>query len=1302
MSQLVVTAGRLAGGAASSLGRGLASGIARGAAAYVTGQAENLIYGPARRRRTGPQVEAFRLQTASEGTPIPAIYGRARLSGEIIWASDFLETVATDTTTTGGKGGGASRPVETTTTTWLYSVSLAIGLCEGEISRIGRVWADGKPVSLQDYTYRLYTGAEDQLPDSAIEAVEGAGLAPAYRGLAYIVFEDLPLAAFGNRVPQFSFEIERPLADENGASLENVARAVCLIPGSGESAYATTPVLVDDGEGATRQENVNNNAGGTDLVASVRALTETLPACSKVALIVSWFGTDLRAGFCEVRPGVELLDKETTPFQWSVGGTTREDAHVVSTVDGRPAYGGTPSDRSVVEAIRHLTAQGFEVLFYPFILMDIAPGNALPDPDSGAPGQPVFPWRGRIRPGSLDKSAAARTGINALFGAAQADDFSVSGTSVTYTGPAGWGLNRMILHYAHLAKAAGGVSSFLIGSEMRGLTCTRDGAGAYPAVEKFIALAAQVRAVLGPFTEISYAADWSEYASYQPDDGTGDVLFPLDALWADSNIDFIGIDNYMPLADWRDGHGHLDAQLGWRSAYEIAYLQCNIRGGEGYDWFYASDADRAAQIRTPIDDTAHGEAHNEDWVFRPKDLWNWWANTHHERPGGARSPSPTAFTPRAKPIRFTELGCAAIDKAANQPNVFFDPKSSESALPHFSSGNRDDFIQRRLIEAHLSFWAETENNPVSPVYGGPMVDVSGIYLYAWDARPFPDFPGRVDLWSDGDNWTFGHWLNGRAGRVPLGQLTAAIAGRTGLTQIETGALQGLVTGYVIDRPMSPRAALEPLLGLYQVDAMETATGISFVPRGAEAALTIPPGRLVAGEGEPFELTLAQAGDLPAALEIAYLDDGQDYALSVAGARQDQAISRRTVSLDAPVIMEAGEAEGRARALIADALVMARSARLSLPPSLLALEPTDVIALALPEGAVTLRVGEILDGQARQVEAVATAPGIYGIDLAASRRRIEAPPASFGAPIFELVDLPLLGPGDTPSLYAAAYASPWPGGIAVYRETGGEPVLEEILEAPARMGRLAAALPGGPTGRWDRASSLRIRLSSGALSSAAEENVLAGANGLAVQSATGGWEVLRFATASLQPDGSWLLTDLLRGLAGTEEEAAAGASDGARAILLSGAVEGFPLPVEARLVPATRLAGPRQYPPQSDAYVTRTDTPQGLGWRPRSPVHLRAEKATGGIAIGWIRRTRIGGDNWEIEDVPLGEDSELYDVDILDGESLKRTLVATTPSIVWTDAMMVEDFPGGGTATIRVAQRSAIFGRGSAAAITVTL
>src|SRR5690606_26109313 len=107
--------------------------------------------------------------------------------------------------------------------------------------------------------------------------------------------------------------------------------------------------------------------------------------------------------------------------------------------------------------------------------------------------------------------------------------------------------------------AAGGVDAFIIGSELRGLTQIRSGAGTYPAVSQLITLANDCRSRLGAGTKISYAADWSEYFGHHPQDGSGDVYFHLDPLWASPNVDFIGIDNYMPLSDWRDGFDHADA-----------------------------------------------------------------------------------------------------------------------------------------------------------------------------------------------------------------------------------------------------------------------------------------------------------------------------------------------------------------------------------------------------------------------------------------------------------------------------------------------------------------------------------------------------------------------------------------------------------------------------------------------------------------------------------------------------------------------------------------------------------------------
>jgi hypothetical protein len=114
----------------------------------------------------------------------------------------------------------------------------------------------------------------------------------------------------------------------------------------------------------------------------------------------------------------------------------------------------------------------------------------------------------------------------------------------------------------------------------------------YPFVTALIALAADVKSVLGSDTKVLYAADWSEYFGHQPADGSGDVYFHLDPLWSSANIDAIGLDVYWPLADWRDGRDHLDAIAGAASIYDAAYLRSNVQGGEGFDWYYASAADR--------------------------------------------------------------------------------------------------------------------------------------------------------------------------------------------------------------------------------------------------------------------------------------------------------------------------------------------------------------------------------------------------------------------------------------------------------------------------------------------------------------------------------------------------------------------------------------------------------------------------------------------------------------------------------------------------------------------------------------
>jgi hypothetical protein len=603
--------------------------------AFAGSYIDNALFSASGQKRSveGPRLSDLHITSSTEGAPIPRLYGRARLGGQIIWSDEIRETISTSRSGGSGKGAPRSGPV-TETTEYSYSATFAVGLAEGVISGIGRIWADGAELDLSQVTFRLHEGSETQSPDPAIVAIEGAARAPAYRGLAYIVFENMALADFGNRIPQLSFEVHRsvePFGDE--------IKGVVLIPGSGEFVYATSPVSKSVAKGVSEGENVHTKQGGADWNVALDQMQAALPNAQSVSLVVSWFGTDLRAAECRIKPGVDSAAKTTSPVMWSVAGLSRAGAHVVSQKDGRPAYGGTPSDASVVEAIADLKARGLSVVLTPFILMDVPDGDALPDPYSTATSQSSYPWRGRItchpapgRPGTPDKTAAAASQIAAFVGTATVGDFAITGTSVTYSGPDEWTFRRMVLHNAHLAKAAGGVDAFVIGTELRGLTWLRSSASAYPFVTALIALAADVKSVLGPGTKIVYAADWSEYFGHHPADGSGDVYFHLDPLWASAGIDAIGIDLYWPLADWREGTTHLDAQAGAHSIYDGDYLRANVAGGEGYDWYYANTSARELQVRSPITD-----GHGKPWVFRYKDLKSWWLNLHHNRLAGVPS-----------------------------------------------------------------------------------------------------------------------------------------------------------------------------------------------------------------------------------------------------------------------------------------------------------------------------------------------------------------------------------------------------------------------------------------------------------------------------------------------------------------------------------------------------------------------------------------------------------------------------------------------------------------------------------------
>ncbi|MEQ8936692.1 MAG: hypothetical protein RIE56_12960, partial [Amphiplicatus sp.] len=198
-------------------------------------------------------------------------------------------------------------------------------------------------------------------------------------------------------------------------------------------------------------------------------------------------------------------------------------------------------------------------------------------------------------------------------------------------------------------------------------------------------------------------------------------------------------------------------------------------------------------------------------------------------------------------------------------------------------------------------------------------------------------------------------------------------------------------------------------------------------------------------------------------------------------------------------------------------------------------------------------------------------------------------------------------------------------------------------------------------------------------------------------------VLQFRDAALEEDGAWTLSALLRGQAGTESAALAGANEGARCVLLTAAVTEAAYPLSLRGEAHAWRAGPERDHPLADTYAGRTLTLTARALTPLSPVHLKARSEAGGVRLSWIRRTRLGGDLWDGE-VPVGEAYERYRVFILDGETLVRTFdvngpfaESETPNALYTDGMIEEDFPEGlgaaPEAAIEVAQLSDLMGEG---------
>lgn len=537
-----------------------------------------------------------------------------------------------------------------------------------------------------------------------------------------------------------------------------------------------------------------------------------------------------------------------------------------------------------------------------------------------------------------------------------------------------------------------------------------------------------------------------------------------------------------------------------------------------------------------------------------------------------------------------------------------------------------------------------------------------------------------------------------AGSVALSEIVTALCNRAGLTAIDVTALTDTVRGFKIMRQMSARAAIEPLRQAFWFDGVENGSTFEFVKRGGASVATIEADDLGATEsGDHVALVVprrAQETELPAKITVAYECREADYQTGAQQSRRITTGSQQRIGVELPIVLSDQAGADIADVLMVDAWQGRSERKFSTLRKWSHILPTDVVTVDDGDfvyiGRITDKVedGPVINWTMRD-EAAAT----YSPNATPGTTSGGGGSAGVAAPMMlHLLDVPIVRQADdaTPLGYYLAgggFASGWPGGVAYRSADGGSTYLsvQDVMQV-ATMGYTETVLPSWAGGNVvDECSTVEVTLHAGTLSSITRDQLLRGGNPCVI-----GSEVLQFQRATLVSAGRYLLTGFLRARCGTEDQMTHALAE--RFVLLDPSTIYRPGGSLGEIGTDTIWKGVTIGLALADAYETAF-THSGRGALPLAPIQLAAGEtgAPGSFAVTWVRRTRIPHPWMDGADAPLGEASEQYLVEVLDGETVDSSQTVVTPSATVTAA------PGN---TVRVRQVSDLIGPGMPATITI--
>ncbi|MGX5220223.1 phage tail protein [Pseudomonas segetis] len=549
--------------------------------------------------------------------------------------------------------------------------------------------------------------------------------------------------------------------------------------------------------------------------------------------------------------------------------------------------------------------------------------------------------------------------------------------------------------------------------------------------------------------------------------------------------------------------------------------------------------------------------------------------------------------------------------------------------------------------------------------------------------------------------------------VPLAdiiQQEAELSSLIEASDINVSLITDGVRGYQVSGG-SIRSALEPLQGVWPFDVIQSGYQLKCVPRGQASVATIPWEHLGANDGdEPGDL-LKQSREmdtqLPASTHIKYWDVNREYAQGEQYADRPGTSAVNRVDLEVAIVMNAQEAARAVDVLQALRWLERIDFEASLPPIYLALEPADVITILYKNATYQLRIKEKNDTPSGigQCKLVPNAPSIY--TSTANGAEGVSPPDTAplpGASLVVLMDIPLV---DELSQNAVGFASAmtgyspgWPGGVLVRSADGGQ-TWDELQGYTGKggIGFAMATLPASDGYLIDQRS-MAVSFISGEVYSITLEQLLTGYN-YAAYGVNGRWEIVRFQNATLNADGTYMLSRFVRGDKGTEW--ATGLHQvGDYFILLDDPDNAF----IGSSVQTIGLARDYRAVTSGASIDSSSDVPftyNGVNLEPLSPVDAKAARdGSGNLSATFVRRSRLGSTWWgNGVEAPIGETTQAYEIDVMSGSTVKRTITASTPAFSYSAANQTTDFGSvQASITFRIYQLSETVGRGFVREVTL--